>query len=437
MKVAIIGSGIAGIMAARTCHQAGVDLTLYEKAPEVGGHVLTDFKQFEGKSFPFEIGVFMFDPASIHPEVYSLAQELGMTLKELNLSVTHESKAEEIFWTTESPLPPSFRNFSVLLSVLKNGNPLRNLKFIYDIYRFQKQSGRISLQHPLRHAEMKKLQATGEFGEDLFNHWLFPHLLCWWGVPEDKAPECSIDVITDSIYRVSTHPQYIFKEGAQTFVNRIISPFKDCLKTGMRVDNVRKTEDGIEIDVEGKKEQYDHVIFAIPPSEVLTLLESPDKDEVELLSQFETVTTDIYFHTDTSWLPQKKKWALINFIQDERGKFITFWHGKLQNDHVPYFITWGDQLKEIPDPKKTLKVARMLRTLPTMGYRDNTCKFESIQGRGNIWHCGAHVDSIVTTNHMPIPSVWHENAFLSGVNIGKRIINLTKQELPCPATTTT
>lgn len=437
MKVAIIGSGIAGVMAARTCHQAGIDVTLYEKSHEVGGHVLTDFRHFEKKNFPFEIGVFMFDPSSIHPEVYSLAKELGMTFKELNLSVTHESEEEQIFWTSESTLPPSLRNLVISLSILKKGNPLRNLKLIYDIYRFHKESGRISLQHPLRHADMKQLEASGEYGEDLFNHWLFPNLLCWWGVPENKAPNCSVDVITDSIHRVSTHPQYIFKEGAQTFINKIIAPFKECIKTDKRVDKVRKTADGTEVDVGGKRELYNHVIFAIPPSEVLTLLDSPDKDETELLSQFETVTTDIYFHTDTSWLPKKKKWALINFIQDERGKYVTFWHGKLQQDQVPYFITWGDELQEIPDPKKTMKVARMLRTLPTMGYRNNTCKFEQIQGKNNIWHCGAHVDNIVTTNHMPIPSVWHENAFLSGVNVGKRITNLKTQELPCPASMTT
>jgi predicted NAD/FAD-binding protein len=437
MKVAIIGSGIAGLMAARTLHQAGADITVYEKSPRIGGHVHTDVRPFNGEDFPFEIGVFMFDPKSIHPKMYALAEELGMTLSELDLSVTHESKAQDIFWTTESSLPPAFRNFTILSSLMQNGSPRRNLKYIYDVYRFINQVSDLSSKHPLRLSDFKSLQASGEYGADMFNHWLYSHLLCWWGVPEHKAPECSLDVITDSMYRVTNNPQYIFKEGVQTFIERITAPFKDRLQVGVEVKKVLRSPSGIEIGLDGETKVFSHVIFATPPSETLKLLASPKQEEQELLSQFETVTTTIYFHKDTSWMPKKRKWALINFIQEEKGHYVTFWHGKLQKDHVPYFITWGDQLKEVPDPDKTLKVLHMIRTIPTMGYRENTCKFGSIQGMGNIWHCGAHVDHVVSSNHMPVPSLWHENAFLSGVDAGNQIAKKLKRELPCPVSMTT
>lgn len=415
-------------MAARTCHQAGLDVTLYEKAPYAGGHILTDYRDLGSEVFPFEVGVFMFDPVSMHPKMYGLAKELGMTPVEIDFSVTHEIPEKEIFWTTEPQLPLNLRQFSVLYSVLQRGNKYENLKYTYDIYRFYKDTGKLSSEHPLSKSDMKTLQASGEFRGEMFEDWLYPLMLCWWGIPEDKAPDCSVDVITDSMYRVSNHPQYVFKEGWHAFVERIMDPFKEILKTGKQVDKVERTSKDIEVSVDGKKEQYDHVIFATPPCQTTKLLASPFNDETSLLSNFETVTTDIYFHTDDSWMPKDSRWGLINYTKDTRGNFVTFWHGKLQKDQVPYFISWGDRLKELPDPQKTLNTARMLRTIPTMGYRNNTCKFNTIQGRGNIWHCGAHVDSIVTTHHMPVPSLWHENAFMSGLRVGNQIVNLNKKQ---------
>ena len=40
-KVAVVGSGVAGLSAAYLMHRNGKDVTLYESAPRCGGHALT------------------------------------------------------------------------------------------------------------------------------------------------------------------------------------------------------------------------------------------------------------------------------------------------------------------------------------------------------------------------------------------------------------
>lgn len=41
MRVAVVGSGVAGLTAARTLAQAGVEVVLYERDSHIGGHSLT------------------------------------------------------------------------------------------------------------------------------------------------------------------------------------------------------------------------------------------------------------------------------------------------------------------------------------------------------------------------------------------------------------
>ena len=48
MKIAIVGTGIAGNVAAHKLHQAGHDITVFEAGDYVGGHTHTHDIEFEG-----------------------------------------------------------------------------------------------------------------------------------------------------------------------------------------------------------------------------------------------------------------------------------------------------------------------------------------------------------------------------------------------------
>lgn len=54
----------------------------------------------------------------------------------------------------------------------------------------------------------------------------------------------------------------------------------------------------------------------------------------------------------------------------------------------------------------------------SVGYAKASREMEAIQGNGGVWHCGAHVHALDAAS---IPSLWHENAFRSGVRIAERI----------------
>jgi monoamine oxidase len=76
LKVAVVGAGLAGLLAARTLCRAGVKVTVYEARAQVGGRVLSDSTFAKGRIT--EAGAELI--GSIHTRWCALAKEYGISL---------------------------------------------------------------------------------------------------------------------------------------------------------------------------------------------------------------------------------------------------------------------------------------------------------------------------------------------------------------------
>ena len=152
------------------------------------------------------------------------------------------------------------------------------------------------------------------------------------------------------------------------------------------------------------------------------LLAKPTIAEETILSHFDTTITTVYCHQDTNWLPTKVPTATINFINDKRGLFTTFWVGRLNPLKPAVYLTWGSDLKEKPQKDKVLITKHFTRTLPTINYTKNCYNIEDIQGNELTWHCGAHV-AATNEEAEETPSLWANNALISGKNVALAIID--------------
>jgi monoamine oxidase len=75
-KVAVVGGGLAGLMAARTLAMSGATATVYEARAQVGGRVLSDSTFAQGRIT--ELGAELI--GSIHTRWCALAREYGISL---------------------------------------------------------------------------------------------------------------------------------------------------------------------------------------------------------------------------------------------------------------------------------------------------------------------------------------------------------------------
>src|ERR1700742_826134 len=75
-RIAIVGTGISGLGAAWLLHPQH-EITVYEKAPRLGGHSRTVTVDYDGKSIPVDTGFIVFNQPN-YPNLTGLFAHLGV-----------------------------------------------------------------------------------------------------------------------------------------------------------------------------------------------------------------------------------------------------------------------------------------------------------------------------------------------------------------------
>ena len=81
-RIAVVGSGIAGLGSAWLLHRAGHNVVLYESEAQCGGHTLTD--ETEAGS-PVDLGFQVFNLTN-YPNLVELFEQLGVDSAESDMS---------------------------------------------------------------------------------------------------------------------------------------------------------------------------------------------------------------------------------------------------------------------------------------------------------------------------------------------------------------
>ncbi|SCA63389.1 hypothetical protein SCG7086_AQ_00090 [Chlamydiales bacterium SCGC AG-110-P3] len=431
MKIGIVGSGISGLMAASELHKNGHQVTVFEAGDSIGGHVKTISYTFEEGEPPLilEAGTTVFDPVLMHRNIGAKAKELAIPHRRLDMAFTFINRENDIAWTMYPPIENSLiKDLKSLakfeLSALKNESFVKQNLLLRELRRFFRDMRRVSVDTNYGQVGLEQFVGEQGYSKLLQDAFIQPNLLFWWGVTSDQASNCSIQVIADSFNIAPRKEQYIFTRGWMDFMKAIAAPFKEDIRINSKVDSVVRNKGQIDLTANNTTETYDHVIFSTPPNVVDELLKDKTSEEIRNLRSFSTTTTEVILHTDSSWMPKNDKWALGNLVQDERGTFITHWVGGYDPRKPKVFVSWGEDFTSAISPKYVILRREFVRTLPTVGYYQACHQINNLQGDKGIWYCGAHVDALDPEGKGIAPSLWHENAFLSGIAVANRIINI-------------
>ena len=110
MRLAIVGSGIAGNVLAYRLHTKH-DITLYEAADHVGGHSHTHSVEQDGRRYEVDSGFIVFNERT-YPNFIALLRELSVSTQEssMSFSVRDEASGLEYNGTTLNTLFAQRRN---------------------------------------------------------------------------------------------------------------------------------------------------------------------------------------------------------------------------------------------------------------------------------------------------------------------------------------
>ncbi|KAJ1338007.1 hypothetical protein MN608_00865 [Microdochium nivale] len=327
-KIAIVGSGSAGIAALWALNRTHHDVYLYEASDRLGGHVNTvEWKQGRFRTL-VDTGFVIFNSAA-SPNFRSFLDKLG--LGTISTSVTTSvSRDRGVFeWIgAGAGLRALFAQRTNLLSP-------RMWRLLFDIVRFHHFALDLLKNDDHRkdrsHGAGRYDETVGQYLDcegysDAFrDDYLLPIAAGLWSMTPEK---CAFDFPAVMLVRYMWNHNLLeffgsstrwasLENGSRAYVDAVMKGFPPnhlFLKTAVK--HVSNTEDGrVNLHLEnGRTDIYDHVILATHGDQAFQIVGPSATDEENvILSKLKTRETTCVLHSDTSLMPRRRRaWAALN-----------------------------------------------------------------------------------------------------------------------------
>ena len=302
-RIAVIGSGISGLAAARELTRAGGrHVTLFEAGSHFGGHAHTVDVTLNGVAHAVDTGFLVCNPRT-YPRLMRLFAELGVetVASEMSFSVQHRARGLE--W--------SGSNLAGVFAQRANLLRPRFWRMLVDIARFN----RLATGMALHNEDAALEQPIGAFLERhrfgrAFREWYFlPMIACIWSCPSAQMLEFPIGTLirfchNHGLLHVTNRPQWLsVRGGSRRYVQRIVDGLTDA-RLNTPVLGVQRVEAGALLRTASGTEHVDQVVFACHSDQALRLLGSDATPaEAQILGAIRYQPNRAVLHTDASLLP--------------------------------------------------------------------------------------------------------------------------------------
>jgi predicted NAD/FAD-binding protein len=325
-RVAIVGSGIAGLATAHTL-QGLADITLFEAGGHFGGHTHTvdvTLPDAQGVATTFGVDTgFLVLNERTYPNLLALlaALEVPIAKSEMSFSVQVPGAGpggHALEW--------SGSDLSSVFSQRRNlANP-RFLRMLADIVRFNRVVTRLAERGEDLRPDSPLLQPLGDFlraqrFSDEFRDWYFlPMMGCIWSCPTDQMLAFPVATMVrfchnHGLLQITNRPQwYTVPGGARHYVHRIVERIADK-RLSTPVQQVLRDDAGVRVVTQGHVERFDAIVMACHSDQALRLLgHEATADEHEVLGAIRYQPNRAVLHTDASVLPENPRaWAAWNY----------------------------------------------------------------------------------------------------------------------------
>ena len=311
MKIAIIGSGIAGRTCAHLLHRRH-DVTVFEAGDWVGGHTHTVQVSVEGRQYAVDTGFIVFNDWT-YPNFIRLLGQLGVSFKPTEMSFSVNDP--------DSGLEYNGNNLNSLFAQRRNLLSPGFWGMLRDILRFNKEAQR-DLNELRIDADMTldDYLKAGGYGERFILHYIVPMGAAIWSMPMAEMLNFPLQFFVrffknHGLLSVSDRPQWqVIEGGSSAYIAPLTAAFKDRIRLNCPVKRVDRDEHGVVIHSPAGIEHFDKVVFACHSDQALQILASPSEAERAILGALPYADNEVVLHTDTQLLPTRKlAWASWNY----------------------------------------------------------------------------------------------------------------------------
>jgi len=320
MKIAVIGTGIAGNVAAYKLRQ-NHDVTVFESGAHIGGHTNTVDVYEEDRPFAVDTGFIVFNDRT-YPHFIQLLEEIGQASKpsEMSFSVQAERSAVEY----------SGSSLNALFAQRRNIIRPPFFRMIRDILRFNR-SALPNIDQQNESESLGHYLLKNGYSDEFVDHYLVPMAAAIWSAEPGSVLDMPVGFLirffaNHGLLQVKDRPVWhVIKGGSRQYVEKLVRGHRDRIRLNCPVQSIQRTSDGIDLHTaSGGKEHFDYVFVACHSDQALSLISDPTFDEQEVLGAIRYQPNEAILHTDDSLMPKRRRaWAAWNYhIPEDASRHV-------------------------------------------------------------------------------------------------------------------
>lgn len=397
-RVAVIGSGIAGLSAARTIapHAA---VTLFESGSWFGGHAHTVDVTLDGITHGVDTGFLVFNLRT-YPGLIALFDELDVATAPSEMSFSVQAPSQSLVW--------SGTNLDSVFAQRSNMLRPRFWGMLADILRFN----RVCTGIALRNADAELAEPLGvflqrqRFGEMFRDGYLLPMIGSIWSCPTDQMLQFPVGTLirfchNHGLLQTTNQPPWrTVRGGSREYVRRLVLEIPDA-RLNTPVLGVQRLPPGdgragVLVTTAQGVERFDDVVMASHSDTSLALLQDATADERAVLGAIRYHDNLAVLHTDASVLPPiRRAWAAWNYERapqaatEEAAVCLHYLINRLQP------LPWQTPVVVSLNPVRPIDPAQVLgewsyaHPVFDQAAVQAQRRLPEIQGRHAVWFCGA------------------------------------------------
>ena len=419
MRIAIIGTGVSGLVAAHQLYPLH-DLTVFEADARVGGHANTVDVEIDGVTHGVDTGFIVYNDAN-YPGFAALLRELGIATQPTEMS----------FSVADAHTGLEYRgsNLNTLFAQRRNLIRPSFLRLLGDIVRFNRAARRLVAGVP-RWQGADRLPAAagpeddgfesigsfigrGRYSRSFVEQYLVPLGAAIW----------SADPATFTQFPMHSYARFMHNHGlleapgrtrwrtvtggSRRYVDALTAPFSDRIRVATPVNKIvgaeARGDTAVEVLTDRGPEQFDHVIVATHSDQALRLIADPTPAERSVLGAIRYQPNTATLHNDPRMLPaEPRARASWNYAIDPRSRraTITYWMNSLQaiESAQPLLVTLNRS--ESIDPRRVIaefEYHHPVFDAAAMRAQRRRHEIQGVRGvsfAGAYWGYGFHEDGV-------------------------------------------
>ena len=409
MKIAVVGSGIAGLGAAWLLSREH-EVVLFEAEDRLGGHTHTHRVVQAGREYSVDSGFIVFNPVN-YPLLDRMFEELGVESQPTTMGFSVQD--------ARSGLEYNATNLNSMFCQRTNLFSPRFHRMVREILRFYRECPAL-LEDPGEGPTLGRYLTDGGYSQLFIDDHLVPMASALWSSPAGQIMDFPARYLVQfmanhRMLQVEGRPQWrVVKGGASSYIRALQTHWNVAVRLSSPVHSIRRDDDGVLVGTPAGDERFDQVVLACHADDALALLGDAGAEERQILGAIEYQDNDTVLHTDARLLPRRRAaWAAWNAYvpaEPEALCTVSYCMNLLQSlDSPEPFVVTLNRSQDI-DPAKV--IARMRYRHPIYNHASVAAqkRRQEINGQRNTWFAGA------AWGHG-----FHEDGMRSGVEVAQAL----------------